>query len=85
MALDNCLKPLTCNRCPKCKSNEVYAGTDISFKRGAYDSNSIPISFWSAAALDNYVCTQCGDVEGYVGDPDKLLGIAANWTGVGRK
>lgn len=69
--------------CPKCKSTEVYAGTNISFKGGTYGSNSIPISFLSQAALDNYVCADCGYVESYIADRAKCKEIAAKWPRVG--
>lgn len=65
--------------CPKCKSDEVYAGADIILKSGPFGSNSIPISLSSIAALDNYVCTQCGYVESYILDPKKLMEISHKW------
>ena len=66
-------------RCPKCGSGEIYSGTNVSFKGGGHGSNSIPITAWSAAALDNYVCTVCGYVESYISDPDKLQKIRDKW------
>jgi predicted nucleic-acid-binding Zn-ribbon protein len=69
--------------CPKCRSTKVHAGTDISFKRGAYGSNTIPITAWSVVALVNYVCVQCGYVESYVADPAKRQEIADKWPRVG--
>jgi hypothetical protein len=35
------------------------------------------------AALDNYVCLDCGLVERYVADPQKLEEIGRRWTQVG--
>ena len=65
--------------CPKCKSNEVYSGANISLKSGPFGSNSIPISLTSIAALDNYVCTHCGYLESYVLDSKKLQEISKKW------
>jgi hypothetical protein len=65
--------------CPKCSSGEVFSGADIALKKGPFGSNSIPIGFTSIAALDNYVCTECGYVESYVSDPDKLAEILRKW------
>jgi len=65
--------------CPKCNSSEVYAGRNLVFKGGSYGSNSVPISFWVAAPLDNYVCASCGYVESYIADPNKLTEIRKRW------
>jgi predicted nucleic-acid-binding Zn-ribbon protein len=68
--------------CPKCNSSEVHARTNLTFKGGSYGSNSVPISFWVYAALDNYVCTRCGYVESYIADSNKLSKIKKQWTKV---
>ena len=52
--------------CPKCGSSEVYAGTGLTNKAGYYGVNSVPITYWIYAALDNYVCAGCGYVESYL-------------------
>ena len=70
------------NKCPKCGSTEIYAGTDVFPKSGPFTSNSIPISLTSIAALDNYVCIQCGYVESYVAETERLAEIAKKWTKV---
>jgi predicted nucleic-acid-binding Zn-ribbon protein len=70
-------------KCPKCGSNKVFAAKDLPLKSGPFGSNSIPISLSSLAALDNYVCTDCGLVEHYVADMDKLKQIAKKWDRVG--
>lgn len=62
--------------CPKCGSHEVYAGNEIFFKGS---NNSIPINFMNSAALDNYVCVNCGYVESYISDSGKLRKIKENW------
>ncbi len=66
-------------KCPKCGSVEVYSSRDLVLKGGPFGSNSIPVSLASMAALDNYVCTDCGKVESYVADEDKLNEIASKW------
>ena len=71
-------------KCPKCGSMEVYSSIDLMLKGGPFGSNSIPVSLTSMAALDNYVCTDCGKVESYVADDDKLNEIASKWKPVNR-
>ncbi|MBC8393301.1 MAG: hypothetical protein H8E17_12140 [Deltaproteobacteria bacterium] len=66
-------------KCPKCGSDEIYAGIDVAPKSGPFASNSIPIGLFSIAALDNYVCTQCGYLESYIADSEKLEGISRKW------
>ena len=66
-------------KCAKCSSTDVRIGAQVANKGGVYGSNSIPITFWSAAALDNYVCVACGYVESYVADASKLRRIAEKW------
>jgi predicted nucleic-acid-binding Zn-ribbon protein len=65
--------------CPKCGSTEVYAGTDVGYKSGSSYSNTIPITFWHTAALDNYVCGQCGYVESYIAKDSDLERIRQKW------
>jgi predicted nucleic-acid-binding Zn-ribbon protein len=66
-------------KCPKCGSQNIFAARNLPLKTGPFGSNSIPISLTSLAALDNYVCTDCGLVERYVADEDKLKEIAKKW------
>ncbi len=66
-------------KCPKCGSGDIFAAKDLPLKSGPFGSNSIPISLTSMAALDNYVCTDCGLVERYVADEEKLKEIAKKW------
>ena len=66
-------------KCPKCGSSEIFTGKDLPLKSGPFGSNSIPISLTSMAALDNYVCTDCGLVERYVADEEKLKEIGKKW------
>jgi len=67
------------NKCPKCGSTDIYAGTDVYPKSGPFTSNSIPVSLTSIAALDNYVCVACGYVESYVAETEKLKEISKKW------
>lgn len=66
-------------KCPKCGSDKVYCGIDVYPKSGPFGSNSIPISIASIAAIDNYVCTDCGYVERYIAEPEKLKEISRKW------
>ena len=65
--------------CPKCSSDAIYSGAGVALKKGPFGSNSIPVGLTSIAALDNYVCAECGYVESYVSDPKKLAEIARKW------
>ena len=73
--------------CPKCESNEVYSGEHLhSFtKMGSNWANTIPITAFLNAPLDNYVCVNCGYVESYIGDPGKLHKIAQKWPRSGQQ
>lgn len=66
-------------KCPKCGSGKVFCAVDLPLKGGPFGSNSIPVSLTSMAALDNYVCIDCGLVEHYIADPDKLNEIERRW------
>ncbi len=65
--------------CPKCKSANVYDGSGVPWKKGASSQYAIKVSAASAAALDRYVCVDCGYVEGYVGSSSKLETISKEW------
>ena len=65
--------------CPKCGSANIYFSEDLPLKSGPFGSNSIPISLTAMAALDNYVCVNCGLVESYVADKYMLEKIAKKW------
>lgn len=66
-------------KCIKCGSEEVYSGVEILPKSGPFGSNSIPVSIVSIAALDNYVCADCGYLESYIAETEKLEEIAKKW------
>lgn len=65
--------------CPKCQSDSVYSGDGIPLKKGPFGSNAIPIGLTLLAAMDNYVCAQCGYVESYISEDTKLEAIAKKW------
>ena len=73
---------LTSGICPKCNSDNVYSGASVPLKKGPFGSNAIPISLTSIAALDNYVCTECGYTESYVSETEKLSEISKKWSKV---
>ncbi len=66
-------------KCPKCGSTNVYVADDLPLKSGPFGSNSIPVSLTALAALDNYVCVDCGFVENYVSDERMLKKITKRW------
>ena len=66
-------------KCPKCNADNVYCGVEVYPKSGPFGSNSIPISITSIAALDNYVCVECGYLERYIAEDEKLQQIADKW------
>ena len=71
--------------CPKCGSQAIYSGVDVLMKGGMNRSNSIPITTFTLARLDNYVCGDCGFVESYIADSDKLERIIEEWPRVGEE
>ena len=69
-------------KCPKCGSANIYFAEDLPLKSGPFGSNAIPVSLTSMAALDNYVCVDCGLVESYVAEKYMLEKIAKKWKAV---
>jgi hypothetical protein len=57
----------------------IYSAEDLPLKSGPFGSNSIPISLTAMAALDNYVCVDCGLVESYVAEEYMLKKISQKW------
>jgi len=51
----------------------------VKGKAGMHDSNCIPVSLFRAAALDNFVCGQCGYVQSYVAKEKDLAAIKKKW------
>lgn len=76
-------KGLRTGTCPNCGSTRVYSGVDAPMKQGTHDSNAIPVTLWDSAALDNYVCVDCGFVESYIGSREILELIPKKWPRVG--
>ena len=71
--------------CPKCGSSNVRSGVDVIMKGGGHGANTIPITAFTSARLDNYVCVDCGFVESYVADQEKLDKIIEKWPRVGEE
>jgi hypothetical protein len=69
-------------KCPKCGSTKIYSAVDLPLKSGPFGSNAIPVSLTAMAALDNYVCVDCGLVESYVADEHMLNKISKKWKSV---
>jgi predicted nucleic-acid-binding Zn-ribbon protein len=69
-------------KCPKCGSTNIYSGADLPLKSGPFGCNAIPVSLTTMAALDNYVCADCGLVESYVADEHMLKRITKKWNAV---
>lgn len=65
--------------CPKCSSSQIYSGVDVFMKGGGHGGNRIPITSFTSARLDNYVCVECGYVESYISERDKLEKIVEKW------
>ena len=66
-------------KCPKCGSNEIYSGESV---KAGHNAGILPISTWSSASIIHYVCTDCGYVEGYVREKEKLQKIKEKWSRV---
>ena len=66
-------------KCPKCGSDQYFGDLHIPAKTGPFGSNSIPITLISIAALNNYVCADCGYLERYVASASKLQEISRVW------
>ncbi|HOW44570.1 MAG TPA: hypothetical protein PK919_05300 [Candidatus Aminicenantes bacterium] len=65
--------------CPLCGAKEIYSGADVSGKSGMHYSNTIPVSAFCAAVLDNYVCGQCGYVQSFIAKEKHLATIKKKW------
>ena len=70
---------MTKGLCPKCGATDVRTGPDLAKKGFRGGLSYIPITFWSYALLDHYVCLTCGYVESYVGEESKLPKIGDKW------
>lgn len=70
--------------CPKCSSPEVHVSEDAWGQRGTYGSNTVPITMFKNAKLNNYICTNCGYVENYIKKDSMLTKIKNKWPKAGR-
>jgi len=65
--------------CPLCGGKEIYSGATVKWKAGMHDSNTIPLSTFRVAALDNFVCGQCGYVQSFIAREKDLIVIKKKW------
>jgi len=65
--------------CPLCGGKEIYSGVQVKGKSGMHYSNTIPVSTFCAATLDNYVCGHCGYVQSFVAKEKHLATIKRKW------
>jgi ribosomal protein S27AE len=65
--------------CPRCQGKEIFDGTGVFYKSGMHYSNTIPVSFFRMAKLNNFVCGQCGYVESYIAGEKDLAAIKKKW------
>ena len=65
--------------CVKCGSEEVYTSKDSWNQHGGFESNTVPVTLFSQAVLENYVCADCGYVESYVHDQKKREKVREKW------
>jgi len=65
--------------CPRCQGKEIFDGIGVSYKSGMHQSNTIPVSLFRMATLNNFVCGQCGYVESYIAKEKDLASIKKKW------
>jgi len=65
--------------CPNCQGKEIFSGAAVKGKAGMNFSNTIPVTTFRAAVLDNYVCGQCGFVQSYIAKEKDLSAIKKKW------
>ena len=70
--------------CPECGSNNIYYSKgSTNVLAGSVGTNHILITqgaFPQRAAVDTYVCADCGYVRSFVSDRFDLERIIAKWT-----
>lgn len=66
-------------KCPKCRSTEIYFQKNAFMRGGGMQGNRLVLSFGSTAALDNYVCGQCGYTEKYLSGAADIGKVRAKW------
>lgn len=67
-------------KCIKCGSDEVYVRESTIGEYGSFQSNTMPITLFTNAIFENFVCTSCGYVERYIKEPAKLDKIKEKWS-----
>jgi hypothetical protein len=65
--------------CPLCGGKEIYSGAAVKMKAGMNQSNTIPVSAFRHAPLDNYVCGDCGYAQSFIAREKDLLAIKKKW------
>jgi predicted nucleic-acid-binding Zn-ribbon protein len=65
--------------CPRCGGKEIFSGSAVFNKSGNHFSNTIPVSLFRGATLDNFVCGQCGYVESYIAKEKDLAAVKKKW------
>jgi|AntRauTorckE6833_2_1112554.scaffolds.fasta_scaffold24678_2 predicted nucleic-acid-binding Zn-ribbon protein len=66
--------------CTKCGSNEVYVRESTVGEFGSFQSNTLPVTLFTNAIFENFVCTACGFVERYIKEQSKLEKIKEKWS-----
>jgi len=70
-------------KCPRCDSSNVYHETN-----GIYVPNTLGTFIRTAdgnvgSVTDDHICADCGYIERYVADEQKLKDVARTWKRVG--
>jgi DNA-directed RNA polymerase subunit RPC12/RpoP len=60
-------------KCPRCNSNQVFKKKANNYR--AY----LAISLFNATRLMDYACVECGYIESYVDERNKLESIEKRW------
>ena len=70
-------------QCPKCSSSNIRKKTNGLGLSGK-GTVVLAVTWISACSIDLYTCTDCGYLEMYIADRDKLPKIAEKWDSVNR-
>ena len=68
--------------CPKCGASSIYKRT-AGISRGDGGVHIYTSAVTKPSKLDDFTCLQCGYIESYIPDPDKLQAIEKSWSKVG--
>ena len=70
-------------QCPKCKSSNVFMSKNGLLMGGTRTTVQIITgSFSQGAACDCYVCADCGYLENYIIDQERLNEVRQKWNKV---